>query len=204
MLNCRQLRQALILTMWAWCLLSPQATRADAGRARAHERTRASDADGAEQANAIGAHQMQEPYAPTLKRRRWSANDDHWYERNRQFRIGSGVVSALGGLLLVIGGIRIDYDRGPALCVVGAIFYGLGSTALAASTLYGANEMRRRGKRVSKVPGILSVVGLFGPPILWIAAPMQGANLRRAHEEVAPTRNTASNRVLGLSLRAEF
>jgi hypothetical protein len=59
-------------------------------------------------------------------------------------------------------------------------------------------------QRVGKVPGTLSVVGLFAPPMLWIAAPMQAANLRRTHDEVAPSLRTSSGKVLGLSLRAEF
>jgi hypothetical protein len=214
MLSCWRLRYGLILTLSSWVLL-PQATLADARRTRAHQRARNTAGSVAPSKRSV-ARTSPAPLERS-RRGRWSAGDESWYRRNRTIRIVSGVLTAVGGLLLITGGIKVananhseydykggDWETGWNLSMAGAALYGTGSVVLAASTLYGANEMRRRGKRVSKVPGILSVVGIFAPPMLWIAAPIQGANLRRAHDEVAPGLRSSSGKVLGLSLRAEF
>jgi tetratricopeptide (TPR) repeat protein len=125
----------------------------------------------------------------------WSADDEAWYRRNRFVRVASGAVAAFGALMFIgsaaaanrsSSGVGCNsYDSSFGACqgsFGGLALYVLGSTTLAASTLYGVNEIRRRGVRVSKVSAVLSVVGLFGPPMLWIAAPMAGANMRRAHD----------------------
>jgi hypothetical protein len=137
---------------------------------------------------------------------RWSADDEAWFQRNRGFRNAGKIITAFGGLLCLAGLARMggDGDTAFQLGMTGVAFYGIGSLLWTASTMYGTNELNRRGVRVGKTGAIMSVVGIFGPPILWIAGPMQSASLRRAHDGVAPTQRTALSWLPGLGVRATF
>jgi tetratricopeptide (TPR) repeat protein len=142
----------------------------------------------------------------TSTRGHWSADDEAWFRRNRGFRNAGKLVTAFGGLLCLTAFVQMSGPSNSAfgLGTAGAAIYGVGSLLWAASAMYGTNEMNRRGVRVSKVGAIMSVVGIFGPPMLWIAGPMQNANIRRAHDSVASTRRAALDYAPGLGFRATF
>jgi tetratricopeptide (TPR) repeat protein len=127
---------------------------------------------------------------------RWSADDEDWFRTNRGFRIAGRIMVAVGGLAILAGlatgkkeyGDEYDsyasYSEAAARAILaGTALYSLGSLTWGASTLRGTNELRRRGVSISKVASVLTVVGIFGPPVQWIAGPMAGANMRRAHAE---------------------
>ena len=150
----------------------------------------------------------------------WTADDETWFQRNRAFRIAGRVMAGFGGVLILAGlsagreetfdeyyGDYYDEYSDKAINTIfaGVGFYGLGSLVWAASTSRGTNEMRRRGARISKVAAILSVVGLLAPPMLWIAGPMAGANMRRAHDDVTRgATQSAADRLPSLQYRVNF
>jgi hypothetical protein len=147
---------------------------------------------------------------------RWTTEDEDWYRFNRGFRVAGRVMTAVGGLLLIIGlatGLSTDNEAGQAFYNDGPIntlfagtgIYALGSVVWAASTLRGTNEMRRRGVRISKVSAVMSVVGVFCPPILWVAGPMAGANMRRTHDDLGlRSSRSAADWLPSLRFRTSF
>lgn len=145
-----------------------------------------------------------QPSTGPRKRVVWREQDELWYRHNRRMARTGGAVALLGVLTTVSCVLPPNDSAKLGVFVLGFVTFGVGEAMVAAANLRGAKEMRRRGISLSKVTGILSVVGVFAPPLLWVSAPIQSARLREAHEQVAPARLGASVRPSGLTLRFSF
>jgi hypothetical protein len=132
----------------------------------------------------------------------WAGSDERWYQRNRRFAIAGKVLTVLGiGLLL--GAVTTEHDG----LVIGAIVtqYG-GQLIWAASELRGANELRRRGFRVSRTSAMVALCGaLLLSPLTWIAGPIQSAQIRQAHASLSFARSeSVSFASYGVGFRGSF
>jgi hypothetical protein len=124
-------------------------------------------------------------------------------EGNRAFATAGKILTVLG--LATVFGVFVPTESLAAL-VTGAAVQYTGQIIWSAAELRGAKEMQRRGFRVTRVPGILSVCGavLFSP-LLWVAGPIQSARLREAHSTVYSLRPTSwSVSAYGLTAQLKF
>ncbi|MET0340065.1 MAG: hypothetical protein ABW252_03650 [Polyangiales bacterium] len=129
----------------------------------------------------------------------WTASDEAWYRRNRR-------VSAAGKVMTVLGlatATTLALARRDAVVpvVAGLVVQQVGQLAWSIADLRAATRMRRDGHPVGRAAGIVGVCGaVLLSPVLWIAGPVQSAQIRRAH---AATRTTPSA-VYGLAASVAF
>jgi hypothetical protein len=118
----------------------------------------------------------------------WTAGDEHWYLRNRRIAIAGKVLTVLGlAATFAIGVPREDN----VLVVAGVATQLSGQLAWSIADLRAANYLRGGGHRVGRGAGIAAVCGaVLLSPVVWIAGPIQSAQLRRAHATSLP-RSTA-------------
>jgi hypothetical protein len=136
--------------------------------------------------------------------RTWTADDEAWFRQNRAFAM-AGKIMTVSGILMSLA-VALPLESWAAFGVGMTLQYS-GQFMWAGAELRGAKQMRRRGYKVSKVPGIIAVAGsVLSSPILWIAGPIQSARLRRAHDEITHTYTGGGPTLstFGLGARLQF
>lgn len=117
------------------------------------------------------------PVAPS-----WSRADESWYRQNRAIATAGKVLTVLGISLSIAS--AFTREQAPLL-LSGVGTQSLGQLIWGAAEVRGANELARRGSRVSNVAGIVALCGaLLLSPLTWVAGPIQSAQIRRAHDQL--------------------
>ena len=109
----------------------------------------------------------------------WTASDEAWYRRNRRIASAGKILTVLGLATTFAVGVPRSANN---VIATGIALQFAGQLTWTGADLRGANVLSRRGKRVTRLPGIVAVCGavLFSP-IAWIAGPIQSARIRQAH-----------------------
>jgi hypothetical protein len=132
----------------------------------------------------------------------WSSSNEVWYKRNRRIAIVGKVLTVLG-LTLVVSQVR---SRHQGLVLGGLGTQYLGQLIWSAAELRGANELRRRGFRLSNTAAIVALCGaLLVSPLTWIAGPIESAQIRQAHANMTLGQSSAASFTsYGLGFRGNF
>jgi len=134
----------------------------------------------------------------------WSHSDEAWYRQNRAIATAGKVLTVLGISLSLAS--AFTQEQAPLL-LSGLGTQSLGQLIWGAAEVRAANELARRGSRVSNAAGIVALCGaLILSPLTWIAGPIQSAQIRRAHGEVTSGRSTKGPTFssYGLGFRGTF
>lgn len=111
----------------------------------------------------------------------WTARDEAWYRRNRRIAAAGKILTVVGLVTTFAVGVPRDAN---GVILTGVILQFTGQLTWTGTDLRGVQELRRRGRRVTRVPGIVAMCGaVLLSPIAWIAGPIQSARIRHAHDD---------------------